>query len=101
MMTTRGCLTKRSVCMGRKPKLTIHQRQKALLRRDAGESLTAIARSYNVSHSTISRRISLIAPEHRRSSMPSANGALSLSICLVMAPTTALSCSPKLPLGTS
>jgi DNA invertase Pin-like site-specific DNA recombinase len=40
---------------GRKPKLTGHQIAEALRRRDAGEPLTDIARSYNVSHSTISR----------------------------------------------
>jgi DNA invertase Pin-like site-specific DNA recombinase len=40
---------------GRKPKLTTHQIAEALRRRDAGEVLTEIARSYNVSHSTISR----------------------------------------------
>jgi hypothetical protein len=34
---------------------TGHQRREALARRDAGEVLTDIARSYNVSHSTISR----------------------------------------------
>jgi DNA invertase Pin-like site-specific DNA recombinase len=45
----------RGVRMGRKPKLTPHQRREALARRDAGESTTAIARSYAVSHSTISR----------------------------------------------
>jgi DNA invertase Pin-like site-specific DNA recombinase len=45
----------RGVVMGRKPKLTHHQRQEALARRDAGEALVDIARSYNVSHSTISR----------------------------------------------
>ena len=45
----------RGVVMGRKPKLTAHQRQEALGRRDAGEALVDIARSYNVSHSTISR----------------------------------------------
>ena len=45
----------RGVLMGRKPKLTLHQRQEALARRKAGESLVDIARSYNVSHSTISR----------------------------------------------
>jgi DNA invertase Pin-like site-specific DNA recombinase len=36
-------------------KLTPHQRREALARRDAGEPLTDIARTYNVSHSTISR----------------------------------------------
>jgi len=41
--------------MGRKPKLTHHQRQEAIALRDGGESLVDIGRSYNVSHSTISR----------------------------------------------
>ena len=45
----------RGVRFGRKPKLTPHQRLEALKRRAAGEALTEIARSYNVSHSTISR----------------------------------------------
>jgi DNA invertase Pin-like site-specific DNA recombinase len=45
----------RGVKMGRKPKLTAHQQQEALRRRDAGEPTREIARSYNVSHSTISR----------------------------------------------
>ena len=45
----------RGVVMGRKPKLTQHQRQEALARRDAGEALVDIGRSYNVSHSTIGR----------------------------------------------
>ena len=45
----------RGVKMGRKPKLTNHQRREALQRREAGEPTRAIARSYNVSHSTISR----------------------------------------------
>jgi DNA invertase Pin-like site-specific DNA recombinase len=40
---------------GRKPKLTAHQRQEALARRAASEALVEIGRSYNVSHSTISR----------------------------------------------
>lgn len=43
------------VHMGRPPKLTPHQRREAIARRDAGEALTDIARSYDVSHSTISR----------------------------------------------
>jgi DNA invertase Pin-like site-specific DNA recombinase len=46
---TRGAL------FGRAPKLTPHQRREAIARRDAGETLMDIARSYNVSHSTISR----------------------------------------------
>src|SRR5262249_8835511 len=45
----------RGVRFGRKPRLTAHQRQEALARRAAGEALVDIARSYNVSHSTISR----------------------------------------------
>src|SRR6201994_2918318 len=45
----------KGVVMGRKPKLTRHQQQEAIARRDAGEALVDIARSYTVSHSTISR----------------------------------------------
>jgi DNA invertase Pin-like site-specific DNA recombinase len=45
----------RGVRSGRKPTLTPHQRAEALARREAGEACTAIARSYAVSHSTISR----------------------------------------------
>jgi DNA invertase Pin-like site-specific DNA recombinase len=45
----------RGVILGRKPKLTSHQRREAIARREAGEVLKDIARSYNVSHSTISR----------------------------------------------
>lgn len=46
----------RGVKLGRRFKLTPHQRDEAIRRRDAGEeSMTEIARSYNVSHSTISR----------------------------------------------
>jgi DNA invertase Pin-like site-specific DNA recombinase len=43
------------VHMGRPPKLTQHQRREAMERREAGEPLTEIARTFNVSHSTISR----------------------------------------------
>jgi DNA invertase Pin-like site-specific DNA recombinase len=45
----------RGIRFGRKPKLTPHQVREALARREAGESLMEIGRSYNVSHSTISR----------------------------------------------
>ena len=45
----------RGVKLGRKPKLTLHQRREALKRRDRGEPMRDIARSYNVSHSMISR----------------------------------------------
>ena len=41
--------------MGRKSKLTPHQMNEARERRAAGDTLVNIARSYNVSHSTISR----------------------------------------------
>jgi DNA invertase Pin-like site-specific DNA recombinase len=45
----------RGVKMGRKPKLTLHQQREAVRRRDRGEPTREIARTYNVSHSTISR----------------------------------------------
>jgi DNA invertase Pin-like site-specific DNA recombinase len=45
----------RGVRFGRKRKLTLHQQQEALERRARGEALVDIARSYAVSHSTISR----------------------------------------------
>jgi DNA invertase Pin-like site-specific DNA recombinase len=45
----------RGVKFGRKRALTPHQQAEALARREAGEALVEIGRSYNVSHSTISR----------------------------------------------
>jgi DNA invertase Pin-like site-specific DNA recombinase len=45
----------RGVKVGRRPKAMAHQKREAMERRDKGEPLTEIARSYNVSHSTISR----------------------------------------------
>jgi DNA invertase Pin-like site-specific DNA recombinase len=45
----------RGVRLGRPPKLTPHQGREAIERRDNGETLADIARTYNVSHSTISR----------------------------------------------
>jgi DNA invertase Pin-like site-specific DNA recombinase len=45
----------RGVKLGRPPKLTPHQVREAIARRDNGEVLADIARTYNVSHSTISR----------------------------------------------
>jgi DNA invertase Pin-like site-specific DNA recombinase len=45
----------RGVQFRRKPKLTPHQIAEARARREAGETTTDIGRSYNVSHSTISR----------------------------------------------
>jgi DNA invertase Pin-like site-specific DNA recombinase len=50
----------RGVRFGRKPKLTDHQKREAIRRRDRdGETVRDIARSYNVSHSTISRPTAL------------------------------------------
>jgi DNA invertase Pin-like site-specific DNA recombinase len=43
------------VHMGRPAKLTPHQRREAIARRDAGEALTDIARTFGVSHTTIGR----------------------------------------------
>src|SRR4051812_15171033 len=44
----------RGVVLGRKPKLTTHERGEAIARREAGEGvLTDSARSYDVSRSTI------------------------------------------------
>ena len=46
----------RGIKLGRKPKLTEHQKREAIRRRDRdGEPVREVARSYNVSHSTISR----------------------------------------------
>jgi DNA invertase Pin-like site-specific DNA recombinase len=45
----------RGVKMGRKPTLTPHQQREAIQRREAGEPVPDIARSYNVSRWTISR----------------------------------------------
>ena len=45
----------RGIRFGRKLKLTAHQIQEARARKQAGEALAEIGRSYNVSHSTISR----------------------------------------------
>jgi DNA invertase Pin-like site-specific DNA recombinase len=47
----------RGVKLGRRPKLSPHQIREALVRRDAGEAPREIARTYNVSHSTISRLV--------------------------------------------
>jgi len=45
----------RGVRLGRRPKLTVHQQQEARRRKENGEPIRDIARSYNVSHPTISR----------------------------------------------
>ena len=55
----------RGVKFGRKPKLNGHQRREALARREAGEALAEIGRTFAVSHSTISRLTSQKAsPRH-------------------------------------
>jgi hypothetical protein len=47
-----------AVKMGRKPKMTEHQKREAIRRRDGGEeSLAEIGRSYNVSGWTILRLV--------------------------------------------
>jgi DNA invertase Pin-like site-specific DNA recombinase len=51
----RSRATARGVKMGRPSTLTLHQQQEARRRGDNGETVRDIARSYNVSHSTISR----------------------------------------------
>jgi IS30 family transposase len=43
------------VKLGRKPKLTPHQIKEILRRKENGETIREIARSYNVHNSTISR----------------------------------------------
>jgi DNA invertase Pin-like site-specific DNA recombinase len=45
----------RGVRLGRRPKLTPYQQRESLRRREQGEPVREIARTYNVSHSTISR----------------------------------------------
>jgi DNA invertase Pin-like site-specific DNA recombinase len=45
----------RGVKLGRKPKLTSHQIKEVLRRKENGEAVREIARSYNVHNSTISR----------------------------------------------
>ena len=52
----------KGVHMGRPSKLTRYQQREAIERRDRGETLTDIARSYGVSHTTISR-LTMAAPE--------------------------------------
>jgi DNA invertase Pin-like site-specific DNA recombinase len=47
----------KGVKFGRRPKLTPHQRDEAIHRRAAGETLSAIAKTYAVDVSTISRLV--------------------------------------------
>ncbi len=50
------------VRFGRKPKLTVHQQREAAARVAAGEPQRAVARTYNVSQSTIARLPAAEAP---------------------------------------
>jgi Helix-turn-helix domain of resolvase len=52
----RKCAQARAVQFGRPPKLTTHQRQEALQRLNAGETLADIAKTYAVDPTTIGRR---------------------------------------------
>ena len=52
---TNNVVARRDIKFGKKPKLTKHQREEALARKRNGETLTEIAKSYNVSHMTICR----------------------------------------------
>jgi DNA invertase Pin-like site-specific DNA recombinase len=54
----------RGVRFGRPPKLNAHQRREALARREKGETLMDIARSYGVSHLTIMRLAASSPFEH-------------------------------------
>jgi DNA invertase Pin-like site-specific DNA recombinase len=51
----RGRAKARGVKMGRKPKLIPHQRAEAIRRKESGEAVREIARTFEVHHSTISR----------------------------------------------
>ncbi len=51
----RARAVERGVKMGRKSKLTTHQQREVIRPRDADEPIREIARTFNVSHSTISR----------------------------------------------
>jgi DNA invertase Pin-like site-specific DNA recombinase len=53
--TTRADAKEKGVKFGRKPTLTPHQQKEASARLAAGETQRSVARSYNVSQSTISR----------------------------------------------
>jgi DNA invertase Pin-like site-specific DNA recombinase len=64
----RARAVKNGVKLGRKPKLTPHQIREVVRRRHVvGESLTGIARSFNVNHTTIMRIVAAVerADHHR------------------------------------
>jgi len=51
----RAAARKRGIYLGRKPKLSEHQRQVARTRLANGESARAIAREWGVAHTTVAR----------------------------------------------
>jgi DNA invertase Pin-like site-specific DNA recombinase len=53
----RARAVKNGVRLGRKPKLTPHQIREVVRRRHDGETLTDIAKTYNVNHTTILRAV--------------------------------------------
>ena len=54
----------KGIKFGRKPILTPHQQKEARKRLEAGETQRSVARSYNVSQSTISRLAAPLADGH-------------------------------------
>jgi DNA invertase Pin-like site-specific DNA recombinase len=64
------------VSLGRKPKLTPHRKEEAIRRRDEGEPVRAIARTYSVSASTISRLTALPRCSRRASTVSSSGSRL-------------------------
>jgi hypothetical protein len=65
----------RGQSLGRPFKLTPHQRGEAVRRRDRGEPLSDIARSYNVHPSTISRPPALTPAQQKEAARRRAEGA--------------------------
>jgi DNA invertase Pin-like site-specific DNA recombinase len=53
----RARAVKNGIRLGRKPKLTPHQSREVVRRRHDGETLTDIAKTYNVNHTTILRTV--------------------------------------------
>jgi DNA invertase Pin-like site-specific DNA recombinase len=63
----RARAVKNGVRLGRKPKLTPHQIREVIRRRQVnGETLTDIAKTYNVNHTTIMRIVAAVDHSVRR-----------------------------------
>jgi DNA invertase Pin-like site-specific DNA recombinase len=60
------------VKLGRRPKLTPHQRNEVVARHQRGETVTSIARTYNVNHATISRLLDRLSVDKLLSARPTA-----------------------------